>query len=536
MVMLAARPSSAQTTADPSAIERTIPRETTQKPVDPTLKTSLPDVERGPAIQGSFVLGAVHISGATTFSMAQLASDYEPYLATVVDDARLKEIVARITARYHAAGYPLAFAMLPAQNVRAGVIQINVIEGRVHAVDIEGAGNNKRTLEAIAAPLLDEKPLRTATLERVLGLIRDLPGFYIADVRVGRDENDLANHRLTIHVVKDIVRALAYSDNRGTVNGARARLYSSLGLASLMTTGDELRLNGFAIPGDNFHYLYGQAAYSLPLGNKGLALDLSGSYGDQHQRAFSAAVDGTSTNISAQLRYPILRSRALTVVARLAANDWYSVSRHDVTRIQRDHIRVARLGIGITKVATGQINADFWLAQGLGFDASTRPGDPLASRPDAGGKFTKASFTLQASKPLSSDMTMRTMVAGQYSSRPLLSVEEFALGGSQIGRAYDFNSLTGDHGFGGAVEIGYRIGESVGPLKQVELFSFVDGGAVFQKRNPIGYVRHHGLASMGGGTRFAVLGISVSAEAGIPLYAIAGRDGLQAFLSASKAF
>ncbi len=527
---------SAQTTADPSAIERTIPRETTQKSVDPTLKTSLPDVESGPAIQGSFVLGAVHISGATVFSMAQLAADYEPYLATVVDDARLKEIVTKITAHYHAAGYPLAFAMLPAQNVRAGVIQINVIEGSVHAVDIEGAGDDKHALEAIAAPLLDEKPLSTKTLERVLGLIRDLPGFYIADVRVGRDENVLANHRLTIHVVKDAIRALAYTDNRGTVPGTRARFYSSLGLASLMTTGDDFRLNGFAIPGDAFHYLYGQAAYSLPLGRNGLALDLSGSYGDQHQRALSATVDGTSTNVLAQLRYPILRSRALTVVAKLAVNDWYSVSRHDVTRIQRDRLRVARLGIGITQVTAGQINADFWLAQGLGFDASTRPGDPLASRPDAGGKFTKANFTLEATQPFGSNVTMRARLAGQYSSRPLLSVEEFALGGSQIGRAYDFNSLTGDHGFGGAVEIGYRIEDPGGALKQVEFFSFVDGGAVFQDSNSISLDRHKGLASMGGGARFAVMGISVSAEAGLPLFAIAGRDGLQAFLSASKAF
>jgi hemolysin activation/secretion protein len=535
-MMLTSAPLLAQTAPEPSALERTIPRETKEKPVDPSIRTNLPAVESGPTIQGRFILGAVHVSGSTAFSGAELAAVYEPYLATEVDDARLKDMVAKITALYREAGYPLSYAMLPAQDVRAGVVRIDIVEGTIATVAIDGAEGSTRALEKIAAPLIAEKPLRTATLERVLGLMRDLPGFYVADVRVARAGNGLAEHHLTIRVLRNKIRALVYSDNRGTVAKARFRLYSSLGMAALLTTGDELRLTGFAIPGDGFRYFYGQAAYSFPLGRSGLALDLSGSYGNQHQRASSVSVDGTSTNFSALFRYPVVRSRNFTMVAKAGVSDWRSVSDHDVTRLQRDRLRVARLGVGISNVASGQTDADFWLSRGLGFDAATRPGDPLASRPDGGGKFTKASFIVQTALPIDASFTLRANLSGQYSSRPLLSVEEFALGGGQIGRAYDFNSLTGDHGFGGALEIGYRLGKAVGPAKQVELFGFLDGGAAFQDGDPVGISRRQALASTGAGARFSIAGVNISAEGAIPFYAIARMNGLRAFVSASTAF
>ncbi len=526
----------AQSTVEPSAIERTIPRAPIEKPADPATLPSLNVAAESATTGESFILGAVHVSGATAFTPAELAAEYEPYLATVVDDVRLKEIAARITARYQAAGYPLSYAMLPRQNVRGGVVRIDVVEGQVGAVVIEGAGRHQSGLDAIAAPLSADRPLRTATLERVLGLLRDQPGFQVADVSVARVEGSPADHVMTIRIVRNAVRGLAYVDNHGTIPDARVRLYTSLGIASLATTGDELRLNAFAIPGDGFRYLYGQAAYAFPIGADGLALELAASQGDQYQRANNIPVDGSSTHLSAQLRYPLVRSRAFSAIAKLGVSDWRSISRHDVTRLQRDRIRVARFGMAITSASARSFSGELWVAQGLDFDAATQPGDPLASRPDAGGKFTKVSFTVQASQQLDPRFTLRAFAAGQLSSAPLLSIEEFALGGSQVGRAFDFNELTGDHGFGGSLEIGFRPGEHFAPFQHVEFFTFIDGGAAFQHGYPAGIARNRALASMGGGARFMLGGIYVNAEAGVPVETTHGENAFRAFVSASKAF
>lgn len=529
-------PLHAQQANEPAAIERTIPRDRTETPIDPAIETELPVATTGLSVEGRFTLGAVHVEGSTIFAPSELAAAYEPFLATEIDDARLKQIVAQITGLYRKAGYPLAFAMLPPQQVRGGVVRIKIVEGRIGTIDISGAETGEAALRAIAAPLRSETPLRIATLERVLGLMRDLPGWHVVNVRIARSDADLADHRLMIQVARDDVRALLYSDNRGTDPRSRLRFYSSVGVASQLTTGDEVRLSGFAIPGSDFRYLYGLLSYSAPLGRDGAALDLTGSYGDQFQRVDGKILDGYSTHLTGQLRYPLVRSRAFTATAKAALSDWYSVSRLDVTRVQRDRLRVVRLGLSLSALAKSQVDGEVWLARGLGFDKATKAGDPLASRSDAGGKFTKLSLFLQSSQALAADVTLRLTAAGQVSSRPLLSVEEFALGGTQLGRAYDFNRLAGDHGFGGAVEVSYRIGDVGDRVKQVELFGFLDAGAVFEDGNPPAIAHQQGLASTGAGARFTFAGVRISAEAGVPMTEIGGEKGLRAFVSASRSF
>lgn len=84
LFLMASAAADAQSTAEPSAIERTIPRAPIEKPVDPATLPSLKVAAEGATTGESFTLGAVHISGATAFTPAELAAEYEPYLATVV--------------------------------------------------------------------------------------------------------------------------------------------------------------------------------------------------------------------------------------------------------------------------------------------------------------------------------------------------------------------------------------------------------------------------------------------------------------------
>ena len=186
-------------------------------------------------------------------------------------------------------------------------------------------------------------------------------------------------------------------------------------------------------------------------------------------------------------------------------------------------------------VAASRIDAQLVLSQGIGFDKATRKGDSLASRNDASGRFTKFNFDLQGTWPLSKSISMRASLTGQYSTRPLLSIEEYALGGNRIGRGYDFNALTGDHGFGGAVELGNRVGNIAHGPQQIELFVFGDGGAVFQSGRS-GINRRQSLASIGAGGRFSVLGLAFTAEIGVPLVAVNGARSARGFISVAKAF
>jgi hemolysin activation/secretion protein len=524
----------AQSSQGPAAIERTIPRQLPQSQLAPVIAAPSRIAPARSADVGRFTLGAVNIERATVFSKAELSKDFEPYLATEVDQSRLTEIAARITARYRDAGYLLSYAIVPPQSVRAGIVRIVILEGRVTTVEVVGAGSAKSAIEATASAIVKDTPLRVATLERAIGLVRDLPGFTVTDVRLARSDRDPTRHSLKIVVARDRVRALAYSDNRGTEHAGRLRFYSSASLSSLAMAGDELRFDLFAIPGSHLRYVYGQALAATPIGHDGLRFTASASAGDLYQRA-SGRIDGESTNLTAQLSYPVLRSRALTIVAKLAVNDWRGVAELAGVRNQRDRLRVARIGFDLSNESTTRLNGDFTLSRGLGFDAMTRVGDPLASRPDASGRFTKAAFSFQAARPVSAKATVKFAIAGQYSDRPLLSAEEFALGGSRFGRAFDFNELTGDHGLAAGIEGAYRPGDPKRGPQGVELFGYVDGGRVFQSRSPASSP-NRSLMSAGLGSRFSIAGIAFSAEAGVPLHFQGGSKSLRGFFTAYRAF
>jgi hemolysin activation/secretion protein len=525
----------AEARPEPAAIERTISIDVPRAQAAPTISTPLADIRSHSVGSGRFTLGAVNIDGATAFSRKELSRYFEPYLASEVDDSKLSEVAARITEHYRQTGYVLSYAVVPSQNVEAGMVRIAVVEGRIGNVTFKGAGTEQGALEAIAAPLLQNAPLRTSTLERVLGLMRDFPGLKVTDVALLRTDVEAGLYALNITVKRDRYHALAYSDNRGTESVGRMRFYSSASMSSLALDGDELRLDLFGMPGRRFHYLYGQLLAGVPLGYSGARLTISASKGDQYLK--DERFDGDSTNLSAQLSYPMLRSRKLTLVGKLSVNDWRSLGEDDQTRKLRDRVRVARLGVEFGNEAKTRLQGEFTLSRGLGFGAMTRVGDPLASRTDAGGKFTKAALTLQVSRPLGDRVSIRGVAAAQYSDRPLLSAEEFSLGGNRVGRAFAFNALTGDRGVGAGAEISYRLPSAKKSAAGIELFGFVDGGSAYEAKSAATTShRRRSLASMGVGTRFSVAGASFSVEAGVPVAAKGLDRSAHLFFSTYRAF
>lgn len=511
----------AQTRPEAAAIERTIPVAPPEQLNGPTLATPTIDTTSRFTGAGHFTLGAVNIDGATVFSRAELSRFFEPYLASEVNNSKLSEIAARITQQYRDAGYVLSYALVPAQNVEAGMVRIDVVEGHIGKVTINGAGAEQRAIEAISDPLIHNSPLKASTLERAMGLIRDLPGIKLTDVALLQTDAEAGIYALKITVKRDRSRGFIYSDNRGTEGSAGMRLYSSASLSSLAVNGDELRLDLFGMPGRGFHYQYGQLLAAVPLGHSGARLALSASKGDQFLR--DADFDGDSTNVSLQFSYPMLRSRKLSLVGKASVNDWRSVGSENGTRALRDRLRVARLGLEFSRETRTRIQGELTLSRGLGFGGMTNVGDALASRPDGSGKFTKAALTVQLARPLGSRVVVRSTAIAQYSDRPLLSAEEFSLGGNRIGRAFAFNALTGDRGYGAGAEISYRLSDPKKSRAGIELFGFADGGSAYQAHSGVVTSSgHRSLASVGIGSRFSIGGTAFSVEAGVPV----ARKGL----------
>jgi hemolysin activation/secretion protein len=522
---------------DTGSIERTIPK-VEAVPGQARSKVATPSVPaKGQAkFSGTFVLAAVNIEGATVFSSQQLAQAFEPYLASQVGQAELDKIADNITQMYRSSGYLLSYAVVPEQSVSSGIVQIRVVEGFIGKVRIAGTARSAAAVRELGERLGADRPLRKSTLERTLGLMRDIPGIVLADTRITRNPGNPASHELTLTLQSDRFRALAYSDNRGTIGGARLRGYSSFSLSSLAVPGDQLQVDLFSIPSDDFRFFYGQVKASAPLNSDGLRISLSASRGNQFQRLAGPDQRGTSRQLTTELAYPFREGRALSLAGHASLSDWKSEEKRAGAIIQSDRYQVARAWLEFSHISKTVIDGRIGISQGVDLGSITEKGDPRASRPFADGTFTKLNANVRVVTPMSKRMVLRIDTSAQYSMDSLLAPEEFALGGSRIGRAFDFNEVTGDHGVGGMLELGYRLGDTKRGPKGIEVFAFVDGGGAFRKKPSSVLPDNQWLASAGAGARFSALGFLWSGEIGVPVARSHAHRDARAFFSVARAF
>ena len=534
--LLASATANAQT--DPGSLERTRPDVEAAPAPKAAPRITTPDLppEVATGIEQTFILSAVVIDGATAFGSDELAQSFEPYLASRVGQAELNKIAQDITDRYRQAGFLLSYAVVPRQSVQSGIVHIRVVEGFVGRVRLAGAAKTAGSVSKLFQSLAAERPLRAQSLERVIELGRTVPGVIISDVQISRSAADPAQHVLTVVLRSDRFRALTYLDNRGTATNARLRSYSSFSVASLAVPGDQLQVDLFAIPYERFRYAYGQVKASAPIGSDGLRVAASASYGDSFERVAGPDQDGMSRQLTGELSYPIVKSRAFSLAGFLQLGDLRSELERAGAIVQRDRIQVARAWLDFTRVTGTRIDGRLGASQGLDLGPATDKGDPRASRPFASAKFTKFNASVQVTHPLSDRVRLRFDSIAQLSTAPLLAPEEFALGGSRIGRGFDFNEITGDHGFGGMIEIGYRLEDSKQAVRNAEIFAYVDGGGAFREHASPGLPKQRWLASAGVGARLAAFGFLWTSEAGVPLALSNGDRGVRLFFSATKIF
>lgn len=527
-------PAAANAQVNPGSLERTVPRPPEiRQPEMPSVVPEAPPPETDARIGETFILGAVQVEGSTVYDSARLGGIFEPFLASEVDQGALDRIVAAITDLYRRDGYFLSYALVPEQSVRSGVVRLQVVEGFVDEIRVEGAsGSLAEAVRGVARAVVADRPLRNSTLERAIALIGELPGVVVTDTRLSRDPGQTGSHQLTIVVAPDRAGLFAFIDNRGTVEGARLRNYVAANLRSLAVPGDQMQIEAFVIPGGDFHFIYGKARHSVPIGDAGLRLSLSGAAGRTLQR-LQQSQRGRLSQLIAALSYPFVSSRDLSVVGHVSVEDWRSRERIGGLVSQRDSQQVARIAGTVARPAPARLDLRLGLSRGL--DGRSPSGDPPLSRPGADRHFTKFNADASVVAPVRDDMSIRIDLTGQYSPDALIVPEEFALGG-RIGRAFDFNTATGDSGIGALGELSYRPGELASWVERFELFAYLDGGWAWRNRTPAAAARKQWLAGAGGGARFTISGIHMSGEIGAPIASSFDRHEIRAFFSAARQF
>ena len=462
-------------------------------------------------------LRAIRVEGSTVYTPAQWQVHTDPYLGREISGSDIFALAQALTVRYRNDGYFLSVVIVPPQSLTEGTLTLRAIEGYVAGVRIEGDPRMRPQLEDIAAKIQASRPLSAQALERYLLIANDFPGMRLRSVLSPSQTVGAADLTL-IASVKD-VEGFASIDNYGTRYLGPNQLTLGLTGNQLLGVNDQWRFIGAGT--GNTQMAYAQLSYSQMLNAEGLTLGLSASQARTQPgdtlRAFD--VRGYSDAIALTLSSPWLRTRNHSLLARVSYD--HADIRSDIlgAHVSDDKIRALRTGLTWRRLDAldGQNSLDVDFSRGLG---GTQGGDALKSRVGADGHFSKLTFDYARYQPLGARWGLSTGLAGQWTQdTPLLSSEQFALGGRRYGRAYEAAELVGDRGLALRLEPRYAVPVGGSGLRSYHLFSFYDIGEVSKVGNQSASTPvSQSLASAGFGTRLFMAGPATAQfEAAWPL-------------------
>lgn len=418
-----------------------------------------------------FVLRSIKIEGMTAFSKSEIAEIYQPYLNKKIPISKLWDFASQITQKYQQQGYFLSRAYVPAQEIIDGVITLQVIEGYISDVTVEGKSVDNHLVDNLSNRLIRQRPTRLENLENTLLLLNDIPGMYF-EAFLSRLENAPEGAiSLTLKKTAKPARGNVVSNNHGSrytgphlVNFAYEDSFIPLQNTTISGLSD---LSG----GDKLWAISGEQKIRL-LPEMDLAFSLGQAISHPGYTLEQSDIESQSVNWGIGLYWQFIRQRQQNLNIGFAFEGRNVNTDILGTALTRDRIRALRVQLtydGVDKF--GGYNAiSTSLTRGISAFGASDAGEQNISRAAAEPDFTKLATTMQHQQFISPYWLTIGRFEGQYASKALYSSEEFGFGGPSLGRAYDSSEITGDHGVAASIEIQYS---GIKPINNFEITPLV---------------------------------------------------------------
>ena len=455
----------------------------------------------------NFLLQRMVIKGSTIYGKRKFSRLFRKYLHRRVNLEQVYTIAQNITNMYRTDGYILSKAVVPPQKIEDGVVQIDVIEGFVDRVAIQGQVRGPRKLlNAYRKALLKSRPLKATDLERYLLLVDDLPGVSVKSVLTPSKFKQGATN-LTLILTNKRYDGSFGADNRGTkFNGpfqinagifsnALLKNYERIGIQSVVTSStSELKFfSGF---------------YEQPISSEGTKLFFSGSFSDSEPGSDLELfkVKGESKTYNLKITHPFIRSRSKNLNGFIGYTNRDSETEILGKLDAEDRLRIFNLGASYDFVDKYQgVNlVSFNLSKGFDIFNATETGSAKVTRPQGHSDFSKVTGEALRLQQLAPSWMLLGALSWQYSFEKLFASEEFGVGGAQFGRAYDSSEITGDSGLAFKLELQKAFRPKKKYFRDFQAYTFFDYGKVWSRFENATGSKSDDLYSMGLGIRFNI--------------------------------
>jgi hemolysin activation/secretion protein len=491
--------------AEPSRIQERLPPQPSAPPVSPPLTIEREEQAQPAGAESvTFRLTGIVLTGNQAFGESELLPLWRDRLGKEISLADVYAIAEAITVKYRNAGYILARAVVPPQRIEAGVVRIRVVEGYIDKVSISGAATGRAIVEAIGAHLTAARPITAAVLERYLLLLQDLPGGGVQTV-LSPSKTTPGAATLLVVLQPQAVNGFATLDNRGS--RFVGPLQTSIGAQfnSLFERFDATQVQFLTTPYRSDQLRYGAVTHVEPVGTEGTVLSLNGSYAETQPGSGlkPLMIDGRSLILSTLVQHPFIRSRSENLFGRISFDFHNTSTDIGPAVLYRDRLRILRLG-GTYNIADGwdgSNEATLVLSQGLPIWHANGSGGEALSRAAGRSDFTKLNLDLSRLQQIEGNWSILVAASGQYAFDPLLVAEQFGLGGTLYDRAFDPSEMLGDSAVAGKIELRYSDAPGFDYLRNFQVYSYFDAGAVWTLRAPVGQRGFQSGESFGIGAR-----------------------------------
>ncbi|MEA5449227.1 ShlB/FhaC/HecB family hemolysin secretion/activation protein [Leptolyngbya sp. CCNP1308] len=465
------------------------------------------------------------LAGAAVFPAASdcMVDDPTPRPGYQLTFPQLQQARDAVTRYYVDNGYITSGALIPEQRLDAGIVQIQVLEGQVDAIEVQGLTRLNPTYVQNRIALAAQPPLNVERLLQGLQLLQTDPLIATIEVELLEGLRPGTNQLVAYLTEADPYRLQFTLDNSRTPLVGSVQRRVSGGHLNLLGQGDRLVVNYANTSGSNSLNL----AYIYPLNARNGTLSLS------HGRANSRVIDETFQilNIASQSRYteityrqPLYQTPTQELALSFTGSRQSSASQFNPggfgelpfpSRGANDQgntrLTALRFSQDWTRRDSRQVLA-LRSQFSLGLNALGATQNPIP--PD--GNFFSWRGQGQWVYLLGPDTPFFLRSELQLADRPLLPLEQIGLGGPDSVRGYRQDQRLTDNGFTASSEVHVPIFRAPAIDGLLQVIPFIDLGIGWNAIDTS--VDSNTLLSTGLGLSWVMVGgFSARLDYGIPL-------------------
>jgi hemolysin activation/secretion protein len=439
-------------------------------------------------VPGTITVKQFEFVGNTVFSSKELNQAIANFTQKPVSFAQLVEAANQITKLYVDQGYITTGAYIPEQNLTSGKVKIQIVEGSLASIEVEVKGRLRanyirdRLAQKTDAPLNINQLQSALQLLQLNPLVDSLNAELSAGITPGTNILSVAVTSADTFVLKtklDNSRNLSIGSFEGGVQ---------LEEGNLLGIGDRFYLAYDHTAGSN---QYG-GGYTLPLNTSGGSLGFNLRWGQNEiiQSSFEKIdLDINSRNYDLTWRQPLLQRATPTVSQELAVNITAGRRASDSTIMnepqplspganEEGEIRTSVVSFGqewLQRNRRQVISASSQFNLGIDvLNATILPDEPDSQFFSWRGQFAYLRSLGKTQQQFGSTILLRSEL--QLASDPLVSTEQFSLGGATTVRGYRQDALLTDSGFLATAEFRLPIARSEATNATLQFAPFIDFG------------------------------------------------------------